>query len=71
MSYAIESEKTYEELITYVNDIVHPAGFKNFANTQILAKGNAGDTFIPAADAGGLVLDFVSCLLYTSDAADE
>ena len=60
MSYAIESEKTYEELITYVNDIVHPAGFKNFANTQILAKGNAGDTFIPAADAGGLVLDFVS-----------
>ena len=60
MSYAIESEKTYEELVTYVNDIVHPAGFKNFANTQILATGNAGETFIPAKDAGGLVLDFIN-----------
>ena len=60
MSYAIESEKTYEDLITYVNDIVHPAGFKNFANTQILTKGDAGESFIPAADAGGLVLDFIS-----------
>jgi hypothetical protein len=60
MSYAIESSKTYEELVNYVNDIVHPAGFKNFANTQILSVGNAGESLEPADDAGGLVLDFVS-----------
>ena len=60
MSYAIESEKTYEELVNYVNDIVHPAGFKNFANTQILSVGDAGESLEPADDAGGLVLDFVS-----------
>ena len=58
MSYAIESPKTYEDLITYVNDVVHPSGMKNFANTEVIAKGRPGDTFIPADDAGGLVLDF-------------
>ena len=60
MSYAIESDKTYEELINYVNDIVHPAGMKNFANTQILSVGDAGESTQPADDAGGFVLDFVS-----------
>ena len=60
MSYAIESDKTYDEIITYVNDIVHPAGMKNFANTQILSSGSAGDSTKPADDAGGFVLDFVS-----------
>ena len=60
MSYAIESEKTYEEIVTYVNDIVHPAGMKNFANTQILSVGDAGESTQPADDAGGFVLDFVS-----------
>ena len=58
MSYAIESPKTYEELITHVNDVVHPSGMKNFANTEVIAKGRPGDTFEPADDAGGLVLDF-------------
>ena len=60
LSYAIESTKTFEELITYVNDIVHPSGLKNFANTQIISEGRPGDTLIPAEDAGGLVLDFLS-----------
>ena len=60
LSYAIESTKTFKELITYVNDIVHPSGLKNFANTQIISEGNPGDTLIPAEDAGGLVLDFLS-----------
>ena len=60
MSYAIESDKTYEELINYVNDIVHFAGMKNFANTQILSVGDAGESTQPADDAGGFVLDFVS-----------
>jgi len=59
LSYAIESPKTYEDLITYVNDIVHPSGLKNFANTEVIAKGQPGDTNIPAEDAGGLVLDFI------------
>ncbi len=59
MSYAIESKKTYEELVTYVNDIVHPSGMKNFANTEIIAEGVPGDTIKPAEDAGGLVLDFI------------
>ena len=57
MSYAIESEKTYREV--GVNDIIHPAGFKTWC-TQILATGNVGETFIPAKDAGGLVLDFIN-----------
>ena len=38
MSYAIESPKTYEDLINYVNDIVHPTGLKNFANTEIVKE---------------------------------
>jgi hypothetical protein len=60
MSYAIESDKTFDEIITYVNDIVHPAGMKNFANTQILSIGDAGESVQPADDAGGFVLDFIS-----------
>ena len=60
MSYAIESDKTFDEIITYVNDIVHPAGMKNFANTQILSIGDAGGTIQPADDAGGFVLDFIN-----------
>jgi hypothetical protein len=59
LSYAIESPKTYEDLVTFVNDIVHPSGLKNFANTEVITKGNPGDTTIPAEDAGGLVLDFI------------
>ena len=59
LSYAIESPKTYEDLITYVNDIVHPSGLKNFANTEVMAKGQPGETIEPAEDAGGLVLDFI------------
>ena len=59
MSYAIESPKTYEDLINYVNDIVHPTGLKNFANTEIVTEGTPGDFIQPAEDAGGLVLDFI------------
>ena len=33
---------------------------KNFANTQILSVGDAGESTQPADDAGGFVLDFVS-----------
>ena len=60
MSYAIESEKTYDDIVTYVNNIAHPAGMKNFANTQVLSVGDAGDSIRPADDAGGFVLDFIS-----------
>ena len=60
LSYAIESTKTYNDIVNYVNDMVHPSGMKNFANTQIISEGTPGETFIPAEDAGGLVLDFVT-----------
>ena len=66
LSYAIESPKTYEDLITYVNDVVHPSGLKNFANTEIITDANlpgykaVGETFQPAEDKGGLVLDFIN-----------
>lgn len=60
MSYAIESDKTYTEIVTYVNNIAHPAGMKNFANTQILSVAGAGESTRPADDAGGFVLDFIS-----------
>ena len=66
LSYAIESPKTYEDLITYVNDIVHPTGLKNFANTEIITDAalpgykSVGETFTPAEDKGGLVLDFIN-----------
>jgi len=59
LSYAIESPKTYEDLITYINDIVHPSGLKNFANTEVLVQGYPGEHLGPAEDAGGLVLDYV------------
>ena len=38
LSYTIKSEKTWEEIKTPVNSIVHPIGTKNFADTQIQGK---------------------------------
>ena len=66
LSYAIESPKTYEDLVTYVNDIVHPTGLKNFANTEIITDAElpgykaVGETFKPAEDGGELVLDLTT-----------
>jgi len=38
LSYTIKSEKTWEEIKTPVNSLVHPLGTKNFADTQIQDK---------------------------------
>lgn len=35
LSYTIKSEKTWNEISSVVNSIVHPIGTKNFADTQI------------------------------------
>ena len=63
LSYAIESPKTYEDLITYVNDIVHPSGLGT-ANTEIITDANlqfgCWRNIQPAEDKSGLVLDFIN-----------
>ena len=35
LSYTVKSEKTWDEIKTPINTIVHPIGTKNFADTQI------------------------------------
>jgi hypothetical protein len=35
LSYSIKSSKTWEEIVTPVNSIVHPIGLKNFADTEL------------------------------------
>ena len=57
MSYSIQSEKSFDDIISYVNDNVHPTGYRNFADTQINPKGNVGASFTTAQEEPFLVLD--------------
>ena len=57
MSYSIQSEKAFDDIISYVNDNVHPTGYRNFADTQINPKGNVGASFTTAQEDPFLVLD--------------
>ena len=57
MSYSIQSEKAFDDIISYVNDNVHPTGYRNFADTQINPKGNVGASFTTAQEDTFLVLD--------------
>ena len=57
MSYSIQSEKAFNDIISFVNDNVHPAGYRNFADTQISPKGNVGLSFTTAQEDPFLVLD--------------
>jgi len=57
MSYSIQSEKPFDDIISFVNDNVHPSGYKNFADTQISPKGNVGLSFTTAQEEPFLVLD--------------
>ena len=57
MSYSIQSEKSFDDIISYVNDNVHPTGYRNFADTQINPKGNVGASFTTAQEQPFLVLD--------------
>ena len=57
MSYSIQSEKAFDDVISFVNDNVHPSGYKNFTDTQISPKGNVGLSFTTAQEEPFLVLD--------------
>ena len=57
MSYSIQSEKSFDDIISFVNDNVHPTGYRNFADTQINPKGNVGASFTTAQEEPFLVLD--------------
>jgi hypothetical protein len=43
LSYSIRSSLQYENLNAEVNSLLHPAGFKNFADTQIEMSAESGD----------------------------
>ena len=57
MSYSIQSEKSFDDVISFVNDIVHPTGYRNFTDTQINPKGNVGLSFTTSQEEPFLVLD--------------
>jgi hypothetical protein len=42
LSYSIKSKQTWETIVSPVNDLLHPSGFKNFADTEILENVNVG-----------------------------
>jgi hypothetical protein len=42
LSYSIKSSKEWEDIVSPVNNLLHPSGFKNFADTQILNKATVG-----------------------------
>jgi len=42
LSYSIKSTKTWEEIVTPVNSLLHMSGMKNFADMQILEKSDFG-----------------------------
>ena len=42
LSYSVKSTKTWEEIVTPVNNLLHISGMKNFADTQILQSVQSG-----------------------------
>ena len=42
LSYSVKSSKTWEEITTPVNNLLHISGMKNFADTQILQNVQSG-----------------------------
>jgi hypothetical protein len=38
LSYTVKSTKTWEEIVTPVNNLLHTSGLKNFADTQIISS---------------------------------
>jgi hypothetical protein len=44
LSYSIKSKQTWSDIVSPVNDLLHPSGFKNFADTEILKNVNVGIT---------------------------
>ena len=42
LSYTVKSSKTWEEIVTPVNNLLHTSGTKNFADTQIIQTTQSG-----------------------------
>jgi len=42
LSYSVKSSKTWEEIVTPINNLLHISGMKNFADTQILQNVQSG-----------------------------
>ena len=58
LSYTIKSSKEWSQIVTPVNNLVHPSGFKNFADTEIvqnIQSGIATATEIPLS----IIRDYV------------
>ena len=56
LSYSVKSTKTFEEIISPLNTLVHPAGLKNFADTKLESSGSIG---IAATSSTDITLDFI------------
>jgi len=41
LSYSVKSTKSYDQLVDFVNRLVHPVGLKNFADTQVSTASSA------------------------------
>ena len=57
LSYTIKSPIEYEKMIDKVNNLVHPSGLKNFADTEIISKSNVS---IASSISLLPVLDFIA-----------
>ena len=42
LSYSVKSKQQWEEIVSPVNNLLHPSGFKNFADTEISQNVNVG-----------------------------
>jgi len=42
LSYTVKSSKTWEEIVTPVNNLLHTSGTKNFADTQLSQSAQSG-----------------------------
>jgi len=58
LSYSIKSTKTWDEIVTPVNNILHPSGLKNFSDSQI------ENSFLSGIETGSssisLINDYIS-----------
>jgi len=58
LSYSIQTKKTWEEVVSPVNNLVHPSGLKNFVDTEILQ--HSGTIAIVPKENTDLAIDFLS-----------
>ena len=76
-SYSLKSEVQYEKWKEPVSTLNHTSGFKKFSDLIISNNEEVGITSVQTESKFEIVNDLISlmdlntCLLYTSDAADE